>query len=319
VYIGDKLLDGPDSPPSSYSQSSSDDPIEGVTFDLDYTMMLPLSLPGTPFDLEADIAEGLEQLRNSPVDVQPPVLSAATTLSMEPEQQPEEEEVVVVEHPQQQQQQQQVVDDVFSPFSPTFPSSSSSSSSHSPTSPSYPYINEEKTLKSKWSTSTLGSIREEHERRGGASAKLRLYFTEHSPLKSNNNNNNKRAHRSKKTLTSPISSLSSLSPLGRKTPAVSSSSSSSPSPPPPPPAAATTGVRSPSKAHHHRHHVRGFSDVMVIGYGHHTHGTGGGVRRRGSVTNSVSDAGSEESSSSTSSSGLRRKPIPVEMFLRSAV
>ena len=61
--------------------------------------------------------------------------------------------------------------------------------------------------------------------------------------------------------------------------------------------------------------MRGSSDVMVIGYGNN----GNGVRRRGSLSNnSVSDAGSEESCSSTSSGGLRRKPIPVEMFLRSA-
>ena len=47
---------------------------------------------------------------------------------------------------------------------------------------------------------------------------------------------------------------------------------------------------------------------------------GAGVKRRGSTTTMSSDAGSVESAlsgSSTSSSGLRRKPIPVEMFLRS--
>ena len=54
---------------------------------------------------------------------------------------------------------------------------------------------------------------------------------------------------------------------------------------------------------------------MVIGYGHH----GNGVRRRGSVTPTISDAGSDDSALSSASSGLRRKPIPVEMFLRGGV
>ena len=214
-------------------------------------MMLPLSLPTTPFDLEADIAQGLEQLRNSPVDSQQPDFIVPEI--QEPEPEPEN----------QPQQQQEVVDDIFSP---TFSSDRTSSL----------YPTDEKILKSRWSTSTFGSVREEHENRGGAS-KLRLYF---SPLK-----NQKRG--SKKSSTS-----SSTSTTSHKTP-------------PPSPA-----VRSPTKSH-----MRGYSGggVMVIGYGNN------GMRRRGSVSNnSVSDAGSEESYSSTSSSGLRRKPIPVEMFLRSA-
>lgn len=52
---------------------------------------------------------------------------------------------------------------------------------------------------------------------------------------------------------------------------------------------------------------------MVIGYGYG--GVGRELRRRGSMTPTVSDAGSEES---CASGGLRRKPIPVEMFLRGA-
>jgi hypothetical protein len=228
--------------------------MESVSFDLDCSMMLPLSLPTTPFDL--DIAQGLEQLRSSPVDgnfIVPEI--------REPEPQ------------QQHPQPQQVVDDIFSPTFTTSPTS----------------FSEEKMLKSRWSTSTLGSIREEHENRG-TSSKLRLYF---SPLKTHK-------HRSSKK-----SPTTSSSPARRhKTPATSSSCSSTPSPAP---------ARSPTRAHH----TRGYSDVMVIGYGNN--GNGSGIRRRGSVTNSVSDAGSEESYSSTSSSGLRRKPIPVEMFLRSAV
>ena len=266
-------------------------------------MMLPLSLPASPFDLEADIAQGLEQLRNSPVDVVQPITWPAVTETKEAEHKSEE---------QPSQQRQQVIDDIFStPFSPTFPS-------HSPTSP-YINNNEEKVLKSRWSSSTLGSIREEHERQG-ASAKLRLYFAGHSPLKSSNNNSNTKQGSNKKT--SMHSPVPSLSPRGRKAapPAV-----------PPSPAFSTasttsSSARSPSKAARRAHHLRGYSDVMVIGYGNNGNNNNNqqqqqhGMRRRGSVTNSVSsDAGSEESTSSTSSSGLRRKPIPVEMFLRSAV
>ena len=53
---------------------------------------------------------------------------------------------------------------------------------------------------------------------------------------------------------------------------------------------------------------------MIIGYGH-----GNGVRRQGSITPMISDAGSDGSALSSSGSGLRRKPIPVEMFLRGGV
>ena len=273
VYLGGEPISSkPASLPSSYSQSSFEDPINSVTFELDCPIMLPLSLPTTPFDLEADIAHGLEQLRVPPVDVQPSVV---------PEIREAEQQVVAEPPQQQQQQQQQVFDDIFSsPFSPTFPSSPAAPSS-------LPYLNEEKTLKSKWSSSTLGSIREEHESRG-ASAKLRLYFTGHSsPPKTN-----KRT--SKKSSTTPVSPLTYRGKKNTSTVPVS----------PPSPTSASKASRA---------HVRAYSDVLVIGYGNN------GVRRRGSVTNSVSDAGSEESCSSTSSSGLRRKPIPVEMFLRGAV
>ena len=255
VYLGDE----PDRLPANCQASLEEDPIAGVSFDLDSSMMLPLSLPTTPLDLEADIAQGLEQLKNSHVNGRGFVPEIR-------ERDPEQPQP----YPRQQhhhQQQQQVVDDIFSPT----------------TSPS----TEEKMLKSKWSSSTLSSIREEHENRG-PSSKLRHYF---SPLKIHK-------HGSKKGF--PNSSSSS-----RKTPSTLTTPRSPPPPAPP--------VRSlPSKPTQSQH-IRGYSDVMVIGYGNN----GNGVRRRGSMTNS--DAGSEESYSSTSSSGLRRKPIPVEMFLRSAV
>ena len=252
VYLGDEPLACP----------QEQDPIDNVSFDLDSSMMLPLSLPTTPFDLEADIAQGLEQLRNSPVESQRPDFVIPEIREPEPKEQP----------------QQQVVDDIFSP---TFPSDTTS-----PTSPSYPYItSEEKVLKSRWSTSSLGSVREEQQESRGASSKLRLYF---SPLKNH-----------KQGLKKSSSTTSSPSPLPSPSRSFSHKTPASPS-------------RSLTRAH-----IRGNSDVMVIGYGNNNGHGNGVVRRRGSVTNSVSDAGSEESSSSTSSSGLRRKPIPVEMFLRS--
>ena len=55
-------------------------------------------------------------------------------------------------------------------------------------------------------------------------------------------------------------------------------------------------------------------NVMIIGYGH-----GNGVRRRGSVAPTINDAGSDDSALSNTSSGLRRKPIPMESFLRGGV
>ena len=57
----------------------------------------------------------------------------------------------------------------------------------------------------------------------------------------------------------------------------------------------------------HGRHSSHESDVMIIGYGHH----GNCVRRCGSVTPTISDAGSDDSVLSSASSGLRRKPIPL--------
>ena len=79
------------------------------------------------------------------------------------------------------------------------------------------------------------------------------------------------------------------------------------------PAAAT---RSPRGYYGHGRHSSRESEVMVIGYGHH--GNGVGVRRRGSVTPTISDAGSDDSALSSASSGLRRKPIPLLLLTGSA-
>ena len=145
-------------------------------------------------------------------------------------------------------------------------------------------------LKSKWSSSTIGSIREEHERRG-PSAKLRLYFGGGGGGKQRGSKNSK--------VVVP------QTPTSMKSPSRSSYPTKSP--------AATRSPR--GYGYGHGRHSSRESDVMVIGYGHH----GNGVRRRGSVTPTISDAGSDDSALSSASSRLRRKPIPVEMFLRGGV
>jgi hypothetical protein len=296
IDLGDREGETFQSPVSSYSQSSFDDEEEGlsaqeITFDLDYSMMLPLSLPASPFDLEADFAMSLEKLKTQDAEVEQPSSALAEPKEEAPEQIPEVSQPAP--HPQEL-----IVDDIFSPVSSAFSFSPAPSiQSHLYLSPSpspglkHKVYNDENVLKSKWSTSTLGSVREEHERRG-ASSKLRLYFGGQSPSKSKRTSSSA-AKKVPPTPTSPFGAL--ISP--RKT-----SRGYTHSPP----------GASPSRNGHGRGHSRGNSDVMVIGYG----GSGVGVRRRGSVA-TVSDAGSEESASSTSSSGLRRKPIPIEMFLRS--
>ncbi|KAF8880465.1 hypothetical protein CPB84DRAFT_1851849 [Gymnopilus junonius] len=242
------------------------------------------------FGLEADINVGLEKL-----------------WTVEEESAAQEQPQHAVEGVQRPPQPQEVPNDVFSSkstsssfsFSPS-PSPSpyhSDQPSPSPSPHRSPYYNEEKMLKSKWSTSTLASVREEHERRS-PSSKLRLYFGG-GPSSSSSPSKSKRTSQSAKkavpsTPTSPFSAL--ISPRRNSTKGHTS--------PSPAPVSASPSARG--------RHSRGNSDVILIGYGHQP-----GVRRRGSVS-TISDAGSEVSSSSTSSSGLRRKPIPVEMFLRSA-
>jgi hypothetical protein len=302
IELGEREGETFQSPISSYSQSSFNDEeglsAQDITFDLDYSMMLPLSLPASPFDLEADFAMGLEKLRTEDVEVEQPS-SALDEPKQEAPEQIAPEQIPAVPQPASHPQEL-VVEDIFSPVSSTFSFSpapsiqfhSNPSPSASPALKHKVYNDDEKVLKSRWSTSTLGSVREEHERRG-ASSKLRLYFGGQSPAKSKRTSSSA-TKKIPPTPTSPFGGF--ISP--RKP-----SRGYTPSPP----------GASPSRNGHGRGHSRGSSDVMVIGYG----GGGVGVRRRGSVT-TVSDAGSEESASSTSSSGLRRKPIPVEMFLRSA-
>ncbi|KAH6887820.1 hypothetical protein BKA70DRAFT_1332523 [Coprinopsis sp. MPI-PUGE-AT-0042] len=119
-------------------------------------------------------------------------------------------------------------------------------------------FDEERVLKSKWSSSTLASVREDHEKR--ASSRLKLSFLGASPSK-------KRSSTSGAKI--PATPLSPMSFMKKR--------SSLP----------ISAFTSPTQ----------------------------GVRRMGS-SSTMSDAGSIETTSSTASNGLRRKPIPIELFLR---
>ncbi|KAG6907749.1 hypothetical protein DXG01_007549 [Tephrocybe rancida] len=214
------------STPSSAFPSSIDEefdfPVEEFEFDLeDRPMMLPLDLPTSPLDLEADLTSRFEQLRNEP---HPQAFGISNA-------------------------------DAFS------------TGEHSPL-PRRPSAGDDsRELRSRWSSSTLGSVREEHARRSGLGPTLRSYFG---------------------------------SPSAKPKRSASSRLSGSEIP--------KTPLTPTSPARRIRHAKRE-SDVMAIGYRYPA--PAHGLKRRGSTSPSVSDAGSEESASSTASSGLRRKPIPT--------
>ena len=142
-------------------------------------------------------------------------------------------------------------------------------------------------LKSKWPSSTIGSIREEHARRG-SSAMLRLYFGD----------GGKQGGKNSKVPQTPTSMKS----LSRTSYTMKS------------PGYSTMRTRRNLWGSRHGRHSNRESDVIVIGYG-----PGNGVRRRGSVTPTISEAESEDGALSSAISGFKRKPIPVEMFLRDGV
>jgi hypothetical protein len=126
--------------------------------------------------------------------------------------------------------------------------------------------------KSKWPFSTIGSIREEHERRG-PSAKLGLYL----------GGGGKRASKNSKVPQTPTSMKSpSRTSYAMKSPASSMMTTSRP------------------RAYGHRRHSSRESYIMIIGYGH-----GNGVRRRGSITPTISDAWGDDSALSSTRSRLR--------------
>jgi hypothetical protein len=283
--------------------------LDDARFELDYQLPLPFSIPATPLDLEFDITksfEGLgdsEHVFNEPKPPKPPYTPAAAK---------EFPRTPVKAAPPSAYTRDHLTDPTLSPF--IFPPSPSPGLS--------PGLNrEEKVLKSKWSSSTIGSVREEHARTKNkqgrtASSKLKLYFGGGSstPPKTPSKHP-KTPSSSTKSISQPSSPLSSTPPRKTKT----HSPSLSPSPLP---------LRWPSTRGHKRklsaqqsqhtsptHRPSNSSDVIIIGYGQ---GAGGLKRRGSSATVSSEGAMSEASTSSSSSIGLRRKPIPIEMFLRNA-
>ncbi|KAG6853364.1 hypothetical protein C0991_004983 [Blastosporella zonata] len=246
-----------DSPHTSYSQSSFQSP---------HPSPFPSSFPSTPlsafptsvdeefdfeeiqFDVELDRPIMLPpHLPTSPLDLEADLTSRFEQLRNEP-------------HPRTQ---------AFS----ISDADAFSTDEHSPA-PRCPSAGDDsQELRSRWSSSTLGSVREEHARRSGLGLALRSYFGSPSAKPK------RRASSRHSGSEVPKMPLSPISPARRS------------------------------------RHAKRESDVMVIGYGYPAPGQG--LKRRGSLSPSVSDAGSEESASSTTSSALRRKPIPVEMFLRS--
>ena len=120
-------------------------------------------------------------------------------------------------------------------------------------------------LKSEWSSSTIGLIREEHKRHG-SSAKFRLYF----------GGGGKRARKNSKVIPQ--------APMLMKSPIRTSYA---------------------MKSRHGRHSSRE-SDIMIIDYGR-----GNRVRRRGSITRTISEAGGNDSALGSSSNGFRGMRIPL--------
>ncbi|KAJ8516297.1 hypothetical protein ONZ45_g6364 [Pleurotus djamor] len=244
----------PSSSSSFYSGESGDCDVEfdvDVQFELemDQPMCLPLSLPSTPIDLEADITNAFEELRST-VDASQP----------QPKHRPSHLQL------------------------------SSSAINHS--TPSDLLASDEVTLgtggrvlRSRWSSSTLSSTYSSQEELNRSSllspSKLRFYFS---------GSKSKKASRGRKSSGAGVSSL------------------------PPTPMVPVT-PRTPSASR--TQHVRGGSKESTSSDVGHSSRPSSGVRRRPS-TGTCSIAGSDSGCSdcSSSSNGLRRKPIPIEMFLR---
>ena len=329
----------PDSPGSMYSQASAlphpyrgdfDDfgeiefAVDDVKFDFsnDAPMRLPLSLPNTPSDLETDFALGLEQLRTqndtAACKLTPPTIA-----------------VLDVDRP----------DASYEPSSsfPPTPSISASFDSYYDSEIEAEFFLAEQddtlnrpVLRSKWSNSTLASVHEEPSLRGAAN-KFRFYFGVGSlSLKSKQQGKQHQRTGSAGALSAAKAAVTRAASGGtyphRPSPTSSESSAwsvaaSPASPrtkkaqrqvvivPSSPSYISPRNSASPMSSPVSPHYGKGKkgwntpeSGVMVIGYG--CGGVGKGLGRRGSMT---SDAESEENGGS-----LKRKPIPVEMFLRNA-
>ena len=327
----------PDSPGSMYSQSSGlphpyrgdfDDfgeiefAVDNVRFDFsnDAPMRLPLSLPNTPSDLEADFALGLEELRTQN-ELAPPTIA-----------------VLDVDGPDTSY-------DPSSSFPPTPSTSASFDSYYDSENDAEFYLAEQDdtlnrpVLRSKWSNSTLASVPEEQSLRSklGAANKFRFYFGVGSTSSKSKQQQQGKQHQrtgSGGALTAAKAAVtraaSGATSPRQPSPTSSRSSAGSVAAPPasprtkkkaqrqvvivPPsssymsPRNSASPMSSPVSPHYGKGKKGRESGLMVIGYGYG--GVGKGFGRRVSA---ASDAESEENGGS-----LKRKPIPVEMFLRSA-
>lgn len=272
---------------SARSQPSAS-PLDDAEFDidLDHEMMLPLSLPGTPIDLEADFNAGLAELqakiRSRPL---PPVPEPAVTegiiesiseVSFSPS-------VGTIYLPRSPTRDSWASFYVSEPSSSPLPSVASfpAPTQQLPPVPETPkkftIEDEMRVLKSKWSSSTLGSIREEHEKR--SPSRLRIF----SPSKKQHQRTSSRVH--SKPAAMPVAPGTFLVP---------------------------SPIKKPS-AHQRAQDavLRGGNSVVWQS----RESLDIGVRRRESLL-TVSDSGSDSSTASSGNPGLRRKPIPVELFLR---
>ncbi|KAJ3721919.1 hypothetical protein C8R42DRAFT_642342 [Lentinula raphanica] len=398
-YVEAEAVTPPESSASSYSQPSHverfsisdlDEEFQfSIETEIDRPMMLPLSLPNSPIDLEADIANGLAELRmrpeaDAPIDevsddlpiltkLAAPVERSATLLARRQMRRNMTVSVPLTfdwnlsedeESAAEEAREEIALRDVQSAPAASVPALASVSCCEEPK--AAPPVEEEReaapaveqseeseihnnelrqqtsipNLRSRWSTSTLSSIREEQQSRGWRSSKLRLYFS----------SSKKRSLSTSSGLLSPVTPTSPSKPKGdpKQTarnkkravvvvgpPSTASGSSGwsfgSALQSPSPRVTASTSANGPMSPYYNyenrspvskRHYHTESDDVMIIGYGRQPGGTG--VRRRGSTSTScssaagsgASDASSILSGSSSASSGLRRKPIPVEMFLR---
>ncbi|KAF8638737.1 hypothetical protein AX16_010460 [Volvariella volvacea WC 439] len=275
--------------------------------------LLPLPLPTSPINLEADIRHGLEALRAHDESVPFPssgfepwgksarisspsltrqslfrrrtkkVTKGPTPPALQPLQPPRSTTAPVIV-PVQEAETEEHMEKV--------PSKEENSNENN--------YSQRPALRSYWSTSTIASVKDDQpsqrHRRASSRSKLRSYFGVGSSASSSTAPASKpKKERStsptKKAGTTPMADL----PTSPISPSMFSPTSS-----------AFLDGRSRGSMRHGRKESESWE-------------YGGAVRRRGSWVNSlISDAGSEESASSTGSTSLKRKPIPVEMFLRSS-
>ena len=283
----------PQSPCSISSKYSIDSEgvevgLDDACFELDVQLRLPLSIPTTPLDLEADISTTFEKLREQKSVQKEQELEATSVAS-------EETAVSVQTTPQSPPSMSSVQgqDSLYTPTISTFSFCSSPSlESFCEKSNDPLYFNtEESALKSKWSAGTVSpnygyqARSSEDKDKNGESSKFKLSFGGggSTPSKTTSNKLKKHASSSSKSVIPPVptsilfrSSLASQSSPSRKGKTYSPSPSPSPSP--------FRWAQWKSKQtnaqikHSMPTHQSSYSeDIIVIGYGHDE-----GLKRRGS-------------------------------------